>query len=394
MQIVELKPLLHNNTENIGIYFRKQVEVEMAIRKIKGVKWSQSNRCWYLPLIKENYQQLSVNLKGLAGINASPLKNFLEKRKRVSETFAADFKPRAISRTVAWKISSENILALTRFIEQLKLKAYSSSTIITYRNEFLQLLQLIKNKNVNDLSVDDLRRYFIYCSEKLKLTENSLHSRLNAIKFYYEQVVKREKFFWEIPRPKKPQLLPKVLGEEELEKLFKALTNRKHKAMLFTAYSAGLRVSEVAALKIKHVDSGRMQIFVEKAKGKKDRYVNLSPVLLDILRAYIKRYRPKPLVHLFESEQTGTAYPTRTIQRIFQLAKQKAGIRKEVGIHSLRHSFATHLLEKGTDIKYIKDILGHFDIRTTERYLHVSKKSLVNVVSPLDDLWKKGKIDW
>lgn len=164
--------------------------------------------------------------------------------------------------------------------------------------------------------------------------------------------------------------------------------------MLFTAYSAGLRVSEVAALQIKHIDSDRMQIFIERAKGKKDRYVGLSPVLLDILRDYIKTYQPTPKQYLFESEQTFTAYPTRTIQRIFQLAKEKASISKDIGIHSLRHSFATHLLEKGTDIKFIKDLLGHFNIKTTERYLHVSKKKLINIASPLDDLFRSGKIDW
>jgi len=164
--------------------------------------------------------------------------------------------------------------------------------------------------------------------------------------------------------------------------------------MLFTAYSAGLRVSEIVNLRLADIDSGRMQIFIAKAKGKKDRYVALSPVLLDILRAYIKNYKPRPKMYLFESEQTGTAYPTRTVQKIFSMAKDKAGIRKEVGIHSLRHSFATHLLEKGTDIRYIKDILGHFNIKTTERYLHVSKKALVNIESPLDDLWRSGKIDW
>ena len=209
-----------------------------------------------------------------------------------------------------------------------------------------------------------------------------------------EQVLKRERFFWDIPRPKKPLLLPKLLNEKELSKLFNALENKKHKAMLFTAYSAGLRVSEIVNLKIADIDSGRMQIMVANAKGKKDRYVNLSPVLLDILRKYIVEYKPSPKIYLFESEQTLTAYPTRTVQQIFSNAKQKAGIRKEVGIHSLRHSFATHLLDKGTDIKYIKDLLGHFNIKTTERYLHVSKKQLVNIVSPFDDLWKKEQIDW
>ncbi len=209
-----------------------------------------------------------------------------------------------------------------------------------------------------------------------------------------EQVLKRERFFWDIPRPKKPLLLPKLLNEKELSKLFNALENKKHKAMLFTAYSAGLRVSEIVNLKIADIDSGRMQIMVANAKGKKDRYVNLSPVLLDILRKYIVEYKPSPKIYLFESEQTLTAYPTRTVQQIFSTAKHKAGIRKEVGIHSLRHSFATHLLDKGTDIKYIKDLLGHFNIKTTERYLHVSKKQLVNIVSPFDDLWKKEQIDW
>ena len=209
-----------------------------------------------------------------------------------------------------------------------------------------------------------------------------------------EQVLKRERFFWDIPRPKKPLLLPKLLNEKELSKLFNALENKKHKAMLFTAYSAGLRVSEIVNLKIADIDSGRMQIMVANAKGKKDRYVNLSPVLLDILRKYMVEYKPSPKIYLFESEQTLTAYPTRTVQQIFSTAKHKAGIRKEVGIHSLRHSFATHLLDKGTDIKYIKDLLGHFNIKTTERYLHVSKKQLVNIVSPFDDLWKKEQIDW
>ena len=122
--------------------------------------------------------------------------------------------------------------------------------------------------------------------------------------------------------------------------------------------------------------------------------MNLSPVLLDVLRSYIRTYNPKPKIYLFESEYTGTAYPVRTVQQIFTNAKRKAGINKEVGIHSLRHSFATHLLEKGVDIRYIKELLGHFDIKTTERYLHVARSNLVNIISPLDDLVQKENIGW
>ena len=287
-----------------------------------------------------------------------------------------------------------NAGVLERMKQHLQLKAYSPSTIRTYMSEMGSFLGTIKNNSADGFTVQRIKDYLQYCFTEIHLSENTLHSRINALKFYYEQVLGKEKFFWDIPRPKKPMILPKVLNEDELRDLFNALPNNKNKAMLFTSYSAGLRVSEIVNLKISDIDSQRMQIFIERAKGKKDRYVNLSPVLLDILRNYIKTYQPKPKVYLFESEQTFTAYPTRTVQRIFQLAKEKAMIKKEVGVHSLRHSFATHLLEKGTDIKYIKEILGHFNIKTTERYLHVSKKALVNIVSPLDDLYNKGKIDW
>ena len=403
MQNILLSPLLHRNNECIGIYFDKNTAVEKIIRRQPAVKWSQTNRCWYIPLTEAAYHLLVKDLKEKAIVDNAALKAYLEKRRKVQSALpekkqpvikkiTAAGKPPASS--AAWQLSNENLKALQSFTEILKLKSYSESTIKTYTNEFLQLLQLLKNKPADDLTVADLKRYMVFAMEKQGISENTAHSRLNALKFYYEQVLGREKFFWEIPRPKKPQLLPKLLNEEEIRRLFNALTNKKHKAMLFTAYSAGLRVSEIVNLKMADIDSKRMQIFIARAKGKKDRYVNLSPVLLDILRNYIREYKPKPTTYLFESEQTMLAYPTRTVQQIFTNAKNKAGIKKEVGVHSLRHSFATHLLDKGTDIKYIKDLLGHFDIKTTERYLHVSKQQLVNIVSPFDDLWKNEQIDW
>lgn len=403
MEKITLKALLHRNTECIGICFAKNSLLEKIVRKQPAVKWSQTNTCWYIPLKETAFQLLVKDLKDKAIIDHTGLKAYLIKKKNILSALpektaaAATNKPgflKSVSKTAAWQLSSQNIKALQNFIEILKLKSYSESTIKTYTNEFLQLLQLLKNKPADDLTVADLKRYMVFAMEKQGISENTAHSRLNALKFYFEQVLGREKFFWEIPRPKKPQLLPKLLNEDEIKRLFNALTNKKHKAMLFTAYSAGLRVSEIVNLKMADIDSKRMQIFIARAKGKKDRYVNLSPVVLDILRNYVKAYKPAPVSHLFESEQTLLPYPTRTVQQIFTNAKNKAGIKKEVGVHSLRHSFATHLLDKGTDIKYIKDLLGHFDIKTTERYLHVSKKQLVNIVSPFDDLWKNEQIDW
>lgn len=158
------------------------------------------------------------------------------------------------------------------------------------------------------------------------------------------------------------------------------------------AYSAGLRVSEVINMKLKDIDSDRMQIFVERSKGEKDRYVNLSPVLLDVLRKYIQLSNPKPTTYLFEGQTPGSMYSTRSAQSIFHMARKAAGIRKDVSFHSLRHSF--HILEKGIDISYIKDILGHFNIKTTEHYLHVKRDLLINIISPLDDIGKKGNIEW
>jgi site-specific recombinase XerD len=394
---IELKPLFHKGAEQIGIYSKNNSALNSTLHKEAGAVWSQTKKCWYIPLTRNAFDHLKGALKDHTTIETSALKKYLEGRrekKPASEQLmlTGTGQKKAVKANAA--ISPVNKHVLPAMSQLLKLKAFSPSTIRTYLNEMTQLLNTLKDIPADQLTPELLKRYLVYCYEKLGLKENTLHSRINAMKFYYEKVLGREKFFWEIPRPKKRMILPKVLGEDELARLFNALGNLKHKAMLFTAYSAGLRVSEVAALKIKHIDSGRMQIMIENAKGKKDRYVNLSPVLLDILRSYIKNYKYKPKEYLFESEETGFAYPIRTVQRVFQNAKQKAGISKSVGIHSLRHSFATHLLEKGTDIRYIKDLLGHFNIRTTERYLHVARQQLVNIKSPLDDLWETGKIEW
>jgi site-specific recombinase XerD len=397
MQPTQLKPLFHRGQEQIGIFFSKNDDLNLIVRKIKGIKWSQTNKCWYLPLSESSYKVIVETLQSKTNLDTSLLKAYLNKKKAVKSTIVSTEEKhpnKAIVTSPAWKLSKENLDALKKFIEQLKLKAYSTSTIKTYRNEFLQLLQLLKKKPVHELTTDDLRRYMLYCFEKLKLTENTLHSRINAIKFYFEQVLGREKFFWEIPRPKKPSQLPKVLSEKEISRLFNAARFLKHKAILFTAYSAGLRVSEIVNLQWKHIDRQRGQILIEQAKGKKDRYVTLSPVLEDILIAYYRNCKVKPVTYVFESDVPGQPYSARSAQAVFQQSKQKAGISKEVGFHSLRHSFATHLLEKGTDVRFIQELLGHFSIRTTTRYLHVAKEKLVVIESPLDSLWKQGGIEW
>ena len=203
------------------------------------------------------------------------------------------------------------------------------------------------------------------------------------MKFYFEQVLKREKVFVEIPRPKKPSKLPKFINAQDIKKMFEVTENRKHNLILKLCYGMGLRVSEIVNLKIRDIDSKNMQVLVERAKGKKDRYVNLPESVLDALRTYYKEYKPKE--YLFEG-QYGGKYSLRSVQNVFKAALKKANINKQVGIHSLRHSFATHLLEAGTDISYIQQLMGHNDIKTTLIYAEVGKKNLKNVKSPLDSL--------
>ncbi len=347
------EPATHREQEVIFIRFLSTPDLMKWVKTLVGVRWSQTQKAWYVldsPQYREKF-----------GLQPKPILN--------KENLAT--------------IHAINQPAMTKYIETLQLKAYSLSTITTYRNEFGQLLQLLKDKPVDDLDAEKLRSYFLYCTNKLKLSENTLHSRLNAVKFYFEQVLKREKFFMEIPRPKKPSILPKVIDTKDIKKLFAVTANLKHNTMLKLCYGMGLRVSEIVNLKITDIDSQRMQVLIEQAKGKKDRYVNLPQSILEQLREYYKQYKPKK--YLFEG-QIGEKYSIRSCQKVFQEAMQKAKINKTIGIHGLRHSFATHLLENGTDVKFIQELLGHNDIKTTLRYTHVSKKNLAAIKSPLDSL--------
>jgi site-specific recombinase XerD len=223
----------------------------------------------------------------------------------------------------------------------------------------------------------------LWLIKKRGYSEQHVHTSVNALKFYFEQVEGRTKEFYDLPRPKKPQKLPSVLAEGEVIALIKKTPNLKHKALLMTSYSAGLRVSELVHLKIADIDSKRMMLHIRAGKGKKDRMVPLSKRLLEILRQYFQQYRPK--VYLFETEK-GKAYDTRYAQAVLKEAKQKAGIHKTGSIHLLRHSYATHLLESGTDIRYIQAFLGHNSLQTTMRYTHVSKLKIESIQSPLDKL--------
>jgi len=341
----------HRGEKVIFIVFEKNAELIERVKKLVGVRWSQTQKAWYVRDTPQYRQKFGLQ------------------------------PPKPIGKEALRHICPVNVPALEKLVETLQLKRYSENTLKTYRNEFAQLLQLLKDKHIDSLTPDQLRGYFLYCANKLKLSENTLHSRINAVKFYFEQVLKRERMFYEIPRPKKPSILPKTISVRDIKKLFAVTTNLKHNTMLKLCYGMGLRVSEIVNLKITDIDSGNMQVFIERAKGKKDRYVNLPQNILEQLREYYKQYKPKKW--LFEG-QHGEQYSIRSAQQVFKDAMRKANINKVVGIHGLRHSFATHLLENGTDVRFIQELLGHQNISTTLRYTQVSEKSIKKIKSPLD----------
>lgn len=340
---------MHNGKQVLWIQFPKNVVLSEQLKSVCKPKWSASEKCWYVWDIDAHRQIFGIVAK-------------------------------SIGKEALNKIDEINMPAMKKLVDELRLKGYSSNTIKTYSTEFAQLLYVLKTTPVDTLTEERLRSYFLYCIEKLKISDNHLHSRINAIKFYFEKVLKHPEMFFDIPRPKKPSILPKVLSKNDILKIFDATDNIKHKLMLQLSYGMGLRVSEIVNLKIADIDSSRMQVLVEHAKGKKDRYVNLPETVLPLLRDYYKEYKPKE--YLFEGQYG--KYSTRSVQLVFKKALNDARIKKKIGIHGLRHSYATHLLEYGTDISYIQKLLGHNDIKTTLGYTHVSKVQIKNVKSPLD----------
>lgn len=340
----------HENKKVIWILFDYKKYSINPLRKIISVKYSRTQQAWYVSDHNRNRQSIGMDLVEFKNAN------YLNHDQRIE---------------------------FDRYIQTLKLKSYSPNTIKTYANEFISFLQMFNQYKPQDITTDLIRRYLVYCSQELELSEFTINSRMNAIKFYFEQVLHLNRMFFDIPRPKKPIILPKVLSINEVRQIINLTKNFKHQMILKSIYGMGLRVSEVVNLKIEDLDSDTMLVHIKGAKGKKDRIVILPETLLEELREYYLEYKPKD--YLFEN-RFGNQMSTRSIQVIFKNGLELSKSRKKVGVHSLRHSFATHLLENGTDVTLIQQLLGHNSIKTTLTYTHVSKKSIQKIQSPLDRL--------
>ena len=270
------------------------------------------------------------------------------------------------------------------YIDRMVLKRYSENTKRTYITAFGDFINYYKTIPLDQITHDQFKDYLLYLVEKRKVSASFQNQVINAIKFYYEKILGWDKIpFLYIERPFKEQNLPTVLSVEEVQHIFSCVKNLKHKTILLTIYSAGLRLNELINLRIKDIDIDRKSIFVKDAKGKKDRRTILSDNLVKYLNEYLPIYKPR--IWLFEG-QDGGQYTDSSVSKIFRSACDMAGIKKKASPHTLRHSFATHMLEGGTDLRYIQVLLGHSSSKTTEIYTHITRKGVENLRSPLDKM--------
>ena len=349
---------------------------EPTIRRlmmIPGCRWEYDMQCWSFPRSREGIERvLAVFRTDWRSLNHD-----------VAEAFGFT-KPTEVKRPQDSRPPSQASPTLRVLEQELRIRNYSPKTIRSYTSCVRSCEAFFIPRQLRDLSNEDIRRYILHQIEKENLSAGTVNQSINALRFLYVEIMKRPMVLGDIHRPQKGKRLPVVLSLDEVKNIFDSLGNIKHRVMLMLTYSAGLRVSEVVHLRPEDIDSKRKLIHVHEGKGKKDRYTILSDSVLEGLRVYWKVHKPKKW--LFEGQTEGEPYSIRSAQRVFECAAEKAGIGKDVSIHSLRHSFATHLLEQGTDIRFIQELLGHSSVKTTEIYTHVSRRHIASIRSPIDQI--------
>jgi integrase/recombinase XerD len=272
---------------------------------------------------------------------------------------------------------------IDKYEKILRLKNYSPKTEKAYLHHLNLFLDYISKSNISSVDSKILLDYFNYLKQTRKFSYSAIKQSLASVRFLFLDVLKKEIDFDFFVKMKRPNSLPNILTIEEVRKIINSVENIKHRSIISTIYSCGLRISEAVNLKINDIDSSAMTVKIVNAKGRNDRIVMLSEKLLSLLREYFKEYKPK--IYLFEG-QKGEQYSTRSIQQIFNNAAKKVGIKKKVTVHSLRHSFASHLLDNGTDIRFIQELLGHKHLSTTQIYTHINPASVKKIKSPFDNI--------
>lgn len=368
---ISIKHLMIEGKKQIGLQFYPNKVLNALVKGLPDIKWSKEFNMAYIPNTPENLDQIFSTFSGIAWING---RSFFKNQSGYNGEMIClnDFKNRRPKPGIKY--------CPLEFFDTLESKMYSFATAKSYIFQFENFINHFYKTDYLLLTERDIQNYILQ-RQRLGASRSTLNVIINSIKFYYEITLGMPNRFYSINRPNKEKKLPTVLALEEVENLIRATGNIKHKCIISLLYSAGLRRSELINLRIEDIDSKRMIITIKDAKGNKDRVSILSGSLLSDLREYYKKYKPK--TYLFESPQ-GFAYSGSSINKVIKKAAEIAGIHKKVSSHTLRHSFATHLLESGTDLRSIQVLLGHSSSQTTEIYTHIAKNHIQKIKSPIE----------
>ena len=370
---------LHENRKVVFLAFAKDYRLIQEIKKLPGATWSQSQGKWYIPDEQFDLSETFESLKELFYIDYSLLKKPVPA--------AANLNPSVKGKRnydIPGELTPAASREIAKFVAWMKQKRYSDRTVKSYTMSIKTFLKFYAGKPIEEITNKDLIEFNSQFIIGNGLSASFQNQILSGVKLFYSRLYKVKLDIDEIERPRRSRKLPNVLSKEEVKRIIEAPTNLKHRVMLSLLYACGLRRSELLNLRPGHVDSKRGLLIILNAKGQKDRVVPISSKTIDLLREYYKNYKPK--VWLFEGQTAGIAYSGESLRNVLQFALEKTKISKPVTLHWLRHSYATHLLESGTDLRFIQELLGHKSSKTTEIYTHVSTESLKKIRSPFDDL--------
>ncbi len=358
----------------IYIKFKYSKDIIRLIKTLDGYHWHEKLKLWSIRDGKKNLDDL-VSVMSEHGF------------KTIRSSFYCPMERPCPRSQNHYRDQSKNQNPISdvpeRFINHMILTNYSEKTINTYRSLVARFLQNWQSNRIRNLSHRQIKDFIFDTVHKNNYSHSFQNQLINAIKLYYKVMFNRSLTQWQIPRPKQEKKLPVVLAPQEISSIINAIRNQKHKLIIMTIYDTGMRVGEVVNLKVTDIHFSRNLIHIHGGKGNKDRIVPLSQSIESNVKKYLEVYRPKEF--LFEGN-SGKHYSPRSVQQILKRALIKAGINKNATVHSLRHSFATHMLENGTDLRIIQELLGHSNLKTTEIYTHISSRNVLNVKSLLNDI--------
>jgi integrase/recombinase XerD len=357
--------------EQINIRFLYDEELINCIKNIKGARWDPNKKFWAVPNDKEMVDLIFKTFKGIAWIK------LLKSNKKDVEK-----KPKIQVKTKT--IKEKSLPFISEFISYLQSKRYSQNTIDTYSDALQVFLGFVSDKTIENIDNNDVIRFNNDYILAKGLSASYQNQVINAIKLFFDKIRNKKLIIEKLHRPRGEKKLPNVLSKKEVKSILEAPFNIKHRSMLSLIYACGLRRTELLNIRPKDISRHRMTLHIRQSKGKKDRIVPLSPKLLEMLSDYWKAYKPQKW--LFEGQHAGEQYSEKSLESVLKQSVKKTGIKKPITLHWLRHSYATHLLENGTDLRYIQELLGHNSSKTTEIYTHVSTKNIQNIKSPFDNL--------